>query len=446
MERETITMTEADQRRSRVLTGWIAGSLTKERALELLELSERQAWRLRAALLRAGPAALVHGNRGRVSARRVPDEVRARVVELGAGRYDGANDSHLAELLAEREGIALSRVTVRRIRRAAGQPSPRRHRPPRHRSRRERMPQAGLLLQLDGSRHDWLQGRGPRLTLLGAIDDATGQVVGATFRDEEDAAGYLELLRDVVRAHGIPSAIYRDRHAAFEASQPARGQGAAERRLATHVGAALERLGIRSIAANSPQAKGRIERSWGTDQDRLVLLLRLAGASDRDAANRVLRAYLVERNRRFAVAPAVAEPAWQPVPPEVDLDAVFAFRYRRVVANDHTVRIAGLALQLPALPGGRGYARRQVDVAVRLDGRIVVTLGDATLLVSEPLLDPRRLREPDQPAANPLAELAPLAHERAGYAPHAEHPWRHVDPRSKLGRRLSQGLTDSLTR
>jgi hypothetical protein len=444
MERETITMTEDDQQRGQVLTRWIARAISTAEAVRLLELSERQAWRLRARFLREGPAAIVHGNRGRPSPRRVPEATRARVVALASTVYDGANDSHLTELLAERDEIHLARVTVRRIRRAAGQPSPRRRRPPRHRSRRERMPQAGLLLQLDGSRHDWLGGRGPRLTLLAAIDDATGHVLGATFRDEEDTAGYLELLRDVVRANGIPAAIYRDRHGAFEPTHRAAGQTAEERRVATHVGAALARLGIRSIAAGSAQAKGRIERGWGTDQDRVVLLLRLAGAADRPSANRVLDAYLPERNRRFGVPAAASESAWRPVPEAVDLDAVFAFHYQRVVANDHTVRIAGLALQLPPLPGGRGYARRRVDVQVRLDGRIVVDDGERILLATEPLLAAGRLRDPDAPAANPLEDVTTLATDRAGWDPPKDHPWRQ---RILRQRQPADGrLTESLTR
>jgi hypothetical protein len=447
MWRTTITMTQRDQQRAQVLTRWIGGELTSAEAVALLGLSERQAWRLKIRFLAAGPAALVHGNRGRASPRRISEAIRARVVELGKTRYDGANDSHLTELLTEREGIALSRVTVRRIRRAAGQPSPRRHRPPRHRRRRERMPQEGLLLQLDGSRHDWLGGRGPWLTLLAAIDDATGRVVAATFRDEEDSAGYLELLRDTVRANGLPAAIYRDGHSAFELSTRAAGRTAAERRTATHVGAALEHLGIRSIAAGSPQAKGRIERGWGTDQDRLVVLLRLAGASDRAAANRVLVSYLAERNRRFAVPAADPAPAWRPVPPGIDLDAVFAFHYRRRVANDHTVRIGGLALDLPALRGRRGYAGRWVDVSVRLDGRLVVSDGDQVLLRTSPILAPERLRSLENaPARIVPGRLAEVVTQAPGYAPRADHPWRRIDPRSKLGRQLlEQRLTDSLT-
>jgi len=429
-------MTGRDQQRATVLFGWLAGELRTPEAIALLGLSERQAWRLRRRYVAEGPAALVHGNRGRASPRRIPDALRARVLELGRTTYDGANDCHLTELLAEREGIHLGRVSVRRILRAAGRPSPRRHRPPRHRRRRERMPREGLLLQLDGSRHDWLQGRGPWLTLVGAIDDATGRVVAATFRDEEDTAGYLEILRTTVRENGIPAAIYRDRHGAFEARAGlgAQPETPEERRLTTQAGRALAALGIRSIAARSAQAKGRIERSWGTDQDRLVLLLRLAGACDRQSANRVLATYLPERNARFAVEPADPVPAWRSVPEETDLDAIFAFHYRRVVANDHTIRIGGLALQLPALPGRRGYAGRRVEVEVRLDGRIVVSDRGRVLLATEPILDARRLRSLETAPAN-LArrDLATVATDRAGYPPRADHPWR----RAGAGRSLS---------
>ena len=425
-------MTARDQQRAHVLTRLVAGDLVFEEAVALLDLSARQVWRLKAGFLRGGPAALVHGNRGRASPRRTTDELRARVVELAKGRYDGANDSHLTELLAEHEGIELGRVTVRRILRAAGLPSPRRRRPPRHRRRRERMPQAGLLLQLDGSRHDWLEGRGPRLTLVGLIDDATGLVPAATFRDEEDAAGYLEILRTTIRRHGLPAAVYRDRHGAFEHAQRELPPELrlADPRIPTQVGRALAELGIRSITARSPQAKGRIERLWGTFQDRLVTELRLAGATDREAANRVLARFLPRHNRRFTVEPASPEPAWRPVPPDVDLDAVLSFRYRRVVANDHTVRVGGLVLDLPRA-GGRGYAGRRVEVSLRLDGRLVASAGGRRLLVCRAPVDPARLRSLE--AARPvIGQAGPTTRPVPGYAPQPDHPWRRVRPGTKL--------------
>ena len=384
-------MTMADQQRAWVLTRVLCDELTVHEAAVLLGLSERSVWRLRARFAAEGPAALVHGNRGRASSRRVGQAVRARVVDLARTTYAGANDTHLAELLAEREGIELSRVTVRRILRADGMPSPRKRRAPRHRSRRDRMPQAGLLVQVDGSRHDWLEDRGPRLTLVGGIDDATGILTAATFRDQEDAAGYLEVLRDTVRRHGIPGAWYRDRHGIFET--PGRAPLTLEEQLAdtrtpTQLGRALEELGVGSIAARSPQAKGRIERAWGTLQDRLVIELRLAGACDRDSANRVLARYLPRFNRRFAVPADNPVPAWRPVPAGVRLERVCSLRYRRTVAGDGTVRAGATILQ--SRPGPTGAVGRASGSSSSCDSTGGSSSGTGSATSSPPRHRPTR--------------------------------------------------------
>jgi hypothetical protein len=207
---------------------------------------------------------VVHGNRGRSSSRRLAEPVRERIVELARTTYDGAIDSHLAELLAEHEGIAIGRSSLQRLLRGAGLASPRRRRPVRHRSRRDRMPQAGMLLQTDGSRHDWLEGRGPRLTLVGAIDDATGRMTAATFRDQEDVAGYLAVLRETVRRHGIPLAIYRDRHTLFEtpmSSLQTLEEQLADTRTPTQLGRALPRA--RDHLDRGPTAPRRKAASSG---------------------------------------------------------------------------------------------------------------------------------------------------------------------------------------
>lgn len=185
-------------------------------AARLLGVSERHGWRLLAAYRKEGAAAIAHGNRGREPAHALGEETRARVRELAQGRFQGVNHCHLTDLLAEHEGVVLSRSTVRRILAAAGIRSPRRRRPPQHRIRRERYPQEGMLLQVDGSRHDWLEGRGPSLTLVGAIDDATGTVPFALFREQEDAQGYFLVLEEVLRSKGIPLALYSDRHSIFQ--------------------------------------------------------------------------------------------------------------------------------------------------------------------------------------------------------------------------------------
>ena len=203
---------------------------------------------------------------------------------LATGAYSGFNHSHLTEMLADREGIHLSRSTVRRVLLAGGIGSPRRRRAPKRYLRRERYPQEGMLLQIDGSRHNWLEGRGPHLTLIGSVDDATGTVPFALFRQQEDAHGYMLMLREIIDRHGIPMALYSDRHSIFQNST--RGPESLEeqlrgRRDPTQFARALEELGIRLILAHTPQAKGRVERAWDTFQDRLVSEMRLAGTAGR---------------------------------------------------------------------------------------------------------------------------------------------------------------------
>lgn len=446
-----ISLSSEELRRGRILAHLVRGDLTIEEAAEWLGVSVRHAWRLRAGFLAEGPGALAHGNRGRPNPRRIDDQVRSRVVGLArSDDYRGANDSHLTELLAEREGIESSRPSVRRILREAGVASPRPRRAPRHRSRRERMPRAGMLVQVDGSRHDWLEGRGPWLTLVGAIDDATSELLFGTFRDEEDSAGYLQLVRDIAREHGLPGALYRDRHGSLEPTsgrRPPEGLAVADVTKPTHVGRALAELGIGSIAAGSPQAKGRIERGWGTAQGRLVIELRLAGAVDRVSAEPVLADWLPRFNTAFAVEPADPVPAWRPVPDGVDLDAVCAFRYERVVANDATVRIGGTVLDLPRQPGGRSLAGKHVEVRLELDGRIVVADGPRTLLTAETDLDPGHLRDLER-ARFSLRDHTPARRPEApGYPPRHDHPWRRVAPGSKLEATIEteRGLTGSET-
>lgn len=433
---ETITMSVNEQRRALVLTRVVGGDLSPGEAAASLGCSERQLWRLLRKFRLAGPAGLVHGNRGRTSKRRVGDNIRDRVTALAMGRYAGANDTHLSELLAEREGIELSRSSVRRILRATGIASPRRRRAPRHRSRRERMAAEGLLLQLDGSRHAWLGLDRPKLTLVGAIDDATSTVAAATFRNEEDAAGYLEILRDLAISHGLPGAIYRDRHSSFELNSP---RCPREERALSQVGRALTEIGVVSIAAGSPQAKGRIERLWGTLQDRLLLELRLAGATDRAGANAVLAGFLPGFNARFGVPAADPVPAWRPWPVGLDPDRVFALKYRLKVAKDDTVRVLSQSIQLPAAPRRFAYAGKMVEVHLRLDGSITVFDGEKQLITATAPPDARDLRTLRN--TRPEPSLIPAA-ARVPYVPPVQHPWKRMTA-ARLEK--ARALTDSLS-
>lgn len=349
-----------EQKRAWVLNRVLAGQWTDEEAGIALGLSVRQIRRLKGAYEREGIAALIHKNRGRRPHHFLPDEVKARVLELARGRYAGCNDQHFSELLEELEKIKVSRPSVRRILRAAGIPSPRKRRAPKHRSRRERMPQEGMLLQIDGSRHDWLEGRGPYLTLIGGVDDATGKVPYAIFREQEDAQGYFLLLEHIVRTLGRPIAVYRDGHGIFERST--RGRLTLAEQLKgkpdpTQFGRLLEELDIRSIPASSPQAKGRVERLWGTFQDRLVAELRLAEVSTLEEANQVLWEFLPRYNARFAVPAAQEGVAYRPLEPGVRIEQLFCFEYERTVAADNTVQLGEHRLQLSAGPHRISYAR-----------------------------------------------------------------------------------------
>jgi len=428
-------MTAREQERARILWRIGNGELTVPEGAALMGLSERQVWRLRRIVDKVGPAGLAHGNRGRPSPRRTPAPVRDAILTVRA-RYGPLNDCHFRELLAEREGIEISRECLRSVLRAAGVASPRRRRPPAYRSRRPRLARAGALLQLDGSRHDWLEGRGPWLTLVGAIDDATGQVVGAVFRDHEDSAGYLAVLDQVATRYGLPTAIYRDGHSAFEVTSPRRS---GEPDL-TQVGRALVELGIASIAAGSPQAKGRIERLWGTFQDRLVVELRLAEVGDRTGAAAFLPGFIERHNARFAVLAEDPELAWRALPDGLELGRVLVFKYRRKVARDHTIRVGARVLQLPRrATGPANYAGKIVEVHEALDGSIVAWDGQHRLATAAAPADPGQLRAHDDPRADP--SIVP-ASATLPWVPSRDHPWKRVRSDSKL----AQGLTDSVGR
>jgi len=277
MMKEMVTLNKKEQRRLVVLNQVDRGEMIGRQVAEVLDLSLRQVRRLLAAYRKEGAAALAHGNRGRKPHHALNEGQRKQVLALAQSTYTGCNTQHFTELLAEREGIALSRSSVRRILLKVGVKSPRKRRPPKHRRRRERYPKEGMLLQIDGSRHDWLEERGPWLSLIGAIDDATGKVPYALFREQEDAQGYFLLLRQIVgppEADGIPMALYHDRHGIFERSksEPESLEEQLEgRRKPTQFGRLMEELGVTSISSRSPQARGRIERLWGTFQDRLTL-------------------------------------------------------------------------------------------------------------------------------------------------------------------------------
>jgi transposase len=427
-----IILSEREQARLQVLNALDRGALRMAEAARLLGLSIRQVRRLRRAYRARGAAALVHGNRGRPSPRRLPEALRQRIVRLARTRYAAVNHQHFTELLGEREGLRVSRQTISRLLHQAGLPSPRRRRPPQHRTRRERLPQEGMLVQFDASHHPWLEDRSPRLVLHAAVDDATTKVLAAWFDHEETAAGYFQVFRQVALGPGLPLAAYTDRHGIFK--RTTKGRWTVEEQLQgqrapTQVGRLLQELGIQWIPASSPQAKGRIERVFGALQDRLVAELRLAHITDTDAANAFLPRFLRRYNARFARPAAQPQRVYRPWPATLVPATVFCFKYTRIVANDHTITLGPHTLQI--LPNGRSYAKARVDVHEGLDGTFAVLYHGTRLALRR--LSPRaqagiRVHQLQRPARRrsrrTAAESAGRTQSRRPWKPAADHPWR----------------------
>lgn len=368
-------LTMKDQQRIEAVEALMDGRLSAAQAAQVLGRSERQVWRLLARAREDGLAGLLHGNRGRAPANRSDDYLWQRVLKLAREKYQGVNDRHLQELLAREHGLEVCRESLRRRLRAAGLAPKRGRRPSKYRARRERRAASGMLLQVDASPHDWLEGRGPYLTLVGAIDDATNEA-WARFAAAETTWAYLELMRQIALSAGLPLSLYSDRHDIFHARrEPSIVEQLNNQRPLTQFGRAMDELGVHVSKAYSPQAKGRIERLWGVLQDRLVVELRLAAASTIAEANLLLERYLPEHNRRFGVAPREQGGVWRQAPPARQLDRVLCLKEQRVVGRDHVVSFEGLALQVPPSAKFFSLAGRRVDVLQLRDRSIEVHHG-----------------------------------------------------------------------
>ena len=417
-------MSQRQLQRYHLIRMVIEGKVSLAQAAEVMQVSYRQAKRIKAHVDAEGASGVLHHNRGRIPANKLPDEVHQQVQELSQGRYALFNDTHFTELLAEREGIEVSRETVRQWRREGGQPPKRPRRlSQRHHKRRERKPAEGMMMLWDGSPHRWFGPDRPPCCMMAGIDDATSQVLAIHFLPVETSAAYLILLRLVLQRRGTPCSVYQDRHSALKRNDShwSLQEQLNGRQEPTQVGAALEALGIETIFALSPEAKGRIERLNGTLQDRLAALLALDGITDAAAANAYADAgFIDDHNRRFAELAQDPTPAWRKLPRGMELDRVLSFRYSAVVNQDNTVRLGGQVLDIPPGPRGCGYAKQVVEVRQLLDGRWRIYHGDKLLgeypatPVGEPLR--RRKRHPHAPGADE-AEWVYL-----GSAPAEERP------------------------
>ena len=423
---ENVTLKPKEQTRLQVLNSLLAEHMTLDQAAILIGVSPRHTRRILAAYRKKGAASLAHGHRGRKPANAIPETTRSRVIHLARTVYEGANHTHLSELLSEREGLDMGRTTRRRILVNAGLSSPRRRRPPKHRVRRQRMPREGMLIQMDGSYHRWLGDDGPQFTILFAVDDATGCVLNALFCNHADTSSYFLLMRGLLQRRGIPLALYTDRHAVFKHRSEYQPAGTP-----TQFGRAMEELGTQLIFALSPQAKGRVERTAGTFQDRLITELRLAGATTVEQAKAVLQQFLPRFNRRFGVPAQCPEPAFRPMGPESRLGHILCFKHRRRVARDNTVKYYRHTLQLLPTQQRRNYAGAVVVVLEGLDGRLSLQHEGRIISSQEAPPSPASLR--NRNGTSPAATIQPSDPElaskpsAAALAPLGARPDQEVD-------------------
>lgn len=398
-------MSEKQWKRLNVVKQVKDGRLGVSDGAEMLGVSARQLFTIRQRVAEEGSKGLVHGLTGQSPVNRVTDEVREKILGLRRDKYKGFNDHHFTEKLREVEKIKVSRATVQRLLRRAGIAATHKRRASKHRRRRDRKAQAGLLILWDGSPHDWLEGRGPPMCLMAAIDDATGDLLpGAHFVEQECGAGYLRVLLAICKEMGVPCSIYMDRHGSLKRNDD---HWTLEEELRgvqdpTQVGQALQALEIEPIFALSPQAKGRVERLWNTLQDRLVSELRLVGAKTIDEANAVLENYQLDHNRRFAVAAQDSQPAWRRVRASLDLERICSFHYQATVLNDNTVRLQGHVIDIPPGPKQRTYAHAHVEVCQFLDGtwRVYFKGNVIASAATSSIEEPRALKRRKRPAAS----------------------------------------------
>lgn len=433
MKTKMVTMTIEELKRAEMIQQVEDGKKTVQQASRELQLSVRQIRRLIKTYRMKGAAGLAHGNRGKASPHRLDPRLEQRIIKLVKEQFQDYNTLHLCQELKEQFDISISYASLYRIRQQAHLASPRTRRAPRHRQRRLPEAMAGDMLQADGSDHAWLEDRGPRLTLIAYIDDATNELVGATFREEEDTSGYLLALRDICHTHGLPLAVYADRHTIFQS--PAKAtieQTLAGRTPMSQFERALSELGIRLIAAHSPQAKGRVERLFQTLQDRLVKYLRSKQACTCEQANRLLPLYLKQHNARFSHPARGAGSSYRAWPVSLDPEAVFCFQYQRTVANDNTVTFGGHALQIPPAPARRSYAHARVDVRLHLDGHLSIHYKGAQIAAFQPADDRPVRANTFTPKPIPILtetkapELPKPAIARPVTSPAANHPWRRM--------------------
>jgi transposase len=385
----------------------LEGRLTQRQAAGVVSLSERQIRRIVKRIEAEGDKGIQHRSRGKESNRRLPQKLVAKVVQLYQEKYQGFGPTLTAEKLFELEGIEVSKETVRRWLIEAGQwQKGRKART--HRQWRERKVCLGEMLQLDGSHHDWFEGRRPKCVLMAYIDDATSTVYGR-FYEYEGTIPAMDSFKRYIRKYGIPMSVYLDKHTTYKSpAEPSIEDEIQGITPLSEFGRALTELAVEIIHAHSPQAKGRIERLFKTLQDRLVKEMTIRGINTIDEANRYLDTYLSAHNKRFAVEAKEQDDLHREIPRGLTLDKVLCIRTVRTVRNDFTIAHNRKLYQIE-----KGVRAKQVTVEERVNGSMLITHHDVRLPFREITARPEKQHEP-----------ARTFRQRKGHTPSADHPWK----------------------
>lgn len=418
---DLLLMSQRELTRLEVIQRVRGRGLSQRQAADLLGLSTRQVKRLVRAYRQGGARALQSRHRGRPSNNRLPPEVTGRACELLRERYYDFGPTLAHEKLVECHGLRLSVESVRRLMTAAGLWQPRRARCLVVHPLRERRARLGELVQIDGSPHDWFEGRGPRCVLLNFVDDATGRLMHLSLVEAETTFNYFAAVRAYITAHGKPRAFYSDKFSVFRVNIPAALSGTG----LTQFGRALQELGIELLCAHSPQAKGRVERANQTLQDRLVKELRLRAISTAGEANAYLPEFAADYDARFAVAARSAEDAHRPLGAGDDLDRILVLCEGRTLSKNLTLSYDSVIYQIETRRAP--YTMRGARVEVR-----EASTGEVRIEYKGQPLSYRVCAEQERGqgrVAGPKAlDAAPTPRgPRRDYHPPASHPWRAFD-------------------
>jgi len=379
---EVITLSQEEITKYQVIKDSLDRKISNNQAATLLGLSTRQIIRLKSKVRGADLRGIVHGNRGRTPKIAVAKETKEMILNLYLNTYNGFNVSHFGEFLKEAHGIDVSRETLRNLLlnshlrcKAKSQPK--------HRSRRTRMPKSGLLIQMDSSEHQWLGG--DSIWLIATIDDATGEVPYALFVDSDSTENNMRVIKKMIETKGIPVALYTDGASHFMTQRHYSYRVNLKYNYApTQIQRGLNELGVGLIIAGSPQAKGRIERLFGTFQDRLLKELKLHNISSIEQANRYLNNVFIPKfNKKFSIDPKDPESAWRSVPRGINLDSVFSIKEQRTVMADNTISYKNRIFQILPDKYRISFAKAKVEVEKRLDGSIHIKYKDQYLNFKE---------------------------------------------------------------